>query len=321
MVMRATSVVIGGCLTLLAVAGNRLQATDTAGGSTAATQCQYEIVFDSTADGSTEVWALDLESLRVRRITASADPRVSNRFPDWSPDGQQVVFVSEDEGGTGDLFLIKQDGSHRRRLTHDPARYENPAWGPNGDWIAFEKGVGENWDSWGLFLIRPDGSGLHSLEGTNLFHPSWSPEGTAIAVVTGSEEEWYGAVFSLEDGTLLRVTPEGLTVGSVKWSPDGRWIAFDGGVGEHFDLWLVDRNGHNMRRLTTSPAIDARPEWSPNGSHLVFHSTRDFDSTREDGRWEQFELYLLDVRDGAVQRLTDNRVFDAHPDWCPSESD
>lgn len=271
------------------------------------------MTFDSTRDGSTEVYTLALDSLAVRQITDFAEPEIANRFPDWSPGGRELVFVSENSAGTGNLFIVAADGTGLRKLTSDPARYENPAWSPAGDWVAFEKGTVEDW---GLYLIRPDGSDIQQVEGHNLFHPSWSPNGERLAVVTGDESEYHGGVLELEDGLLERFTPEGLNVGSVKWSPDGAAIAFDAVIEDNFDLYIVDNDGSNLRRLTDSPAIDARPEWSPDGSRLLFHSTRDFESVHGNEQWDHFELYLLDLKTQEVKRLTENDKFDAHPDWC-----
>lgn len=274
--------------------------------------CEFEVTFDSSRDGTIEVYTLALDSLAVRQITDFPEPEIANRFPDWSPSGRNLVFVSESSAGIGELYIVAADGTGLRKLTSDPARYENPAWSPGGDWIAFEKGKN---DDWGLYLVRPDGSGLRRVEGENLFHPSWSPDGERLAVVTGKESAYFGAVLSLDDAELRRFTPQGLSVGSVSWSPDGTAIAFDAVVEDNFDLYVVGPDGSALRRLTESPAIDARPEWSPDGTRLLFHSTRDFGSAHKDGSWDQFELYLLDLETGEVERLTDNEVFDAHPDW------
>lgn len=275
--------------------------------------CEFEVAFDSTQDGSTEVYSLALDSLVVRQITDFPEPGIANRFPDWSPDGRELVFVSQNSNGIGNLFIVAADATGLRKLTSDPARNENPAWSPGGDWIAFEKGKGEDW---GLYLIRPDGSDLGRVEGKNLFHPSWTPDGRHLAVVTGDESDYYGAILDLEDGRLQRFTPAGVRVGSVKWSQDGTAIAFDAVIEDNFDLYVADPDGSNLQRLTESPVIDARPEWSPDGTKLLFHSTRDFGSVHGDGQWDHFELYLLDLKTGKVERLTQNESFDAHPDWC-----
>ena len=275
--------------------------------------CEFELTFDSTRDGSTEVYAMDLDSLAVRQITDFSEPDIANRFPDWSPDGREIVFVSEDRSGIGDLYIVAADGSDLRRLTSDAARYENPDWAPEGDWIAFEKAKG---DDWGLYLVRTDGSELQRIEGKNLYHPSWSPDGERLAIVTGDEPAWFGAVLRLDGAELRRFTPDGLNVGSVRWSPGGTKIAFDAVTGTNLDLFITDEAGSNLQRWTESPAIDARPEWSPDGTELVFHSTRDFGSVHGDGRWDHFELYLLDLETRKIKRLTRNVAFDAHPDWC-----
>lgn len=277
--------------------------------------CEYEIVFDSTRDGSTEVYVLDLETLETRQITDSSDPDVANRLPDWSPDGREIVFASVDTSGVGELYVSESTGSSIRQLTGQPAHYENPAWSPDGQWVAFEMGLE---DDWGLYLVRPDGSDLRRIEGTNLFHPSWSPDGQRLAIVTGDESDWFGATLRVDGSELQRFTPEGMAVGSVKWSPDGSRIAFDARVDGNFDLFLADLGESNskLERLTRSPAIDARPEWSPDGTKLVFNSTRDFGSVREGTSWDEFELYSFDLESREIRRLTEDETFDAHPDWC-----
>jgi len=277
--------------------------------------CESEVAFDSTRDGSTEVYTLDVDHLVVRQVTDFPESDIANRFPDWSPDGREIVFVSEDSGGIGDLYVVAADGSGLRRLTSDAARYENPAWAPEGDWIAFVKGKREDWS---LYLIRPDGSELQRVEGKNLFHPTWSPGGEHLAIVTGDEPDWFGAILDLDEVEPRRFTPEGMNVGSVTWAPDGTAIAFDAVIEQNFDLYIADQDGSNLQRLTESPAIDARPDWSPDGTRLVFHSTRDFGSVHRDGQWDQFELYLLLLKTREIKRLTNNEAFDAHPDWCNS---
>jgi TolB protein len=284
--------------------------------NTGGASCKSEIVFDSDRDGSTEVYVLDLETLEVSRVTDSADPQISNRFPDWSPDGTEVVFVSEDQEGFGQLFSIRLSDTKTRQLTSRLARYEGPAWSPEGNWISFDMAADS---TWGLYLIRPDGSELRRVgpEAENLFHSSWSPDGQHLAVVTGSIESWQGGILDLDSGNLRQLVETEAQFGSVAWSPDGSRIAFDGVVDSNFDLYVTTPFGGSPVRLTFGEAIDARPTWSPDGKRLVFHSTRDFGSVAGDERWHEFELYLMDVEDGTVQRLTENASFDAHPDWCP----
>src|SRR5216683_6205781 len=57
------------------------------------------------------------------------------------------------------LFVSNPDGSGERALTQGSLDY-NPAWSPDGNWIAF---TSERNGSADLYRIRTDGSGLERL--------------------------------------------------------------------------------------------------------------------------------------------------------------
>jgi TolB protein len=48
----------------------------------------------------------------------------------FSPDGRSIVFARGPEGGNVDLYKMRLDGSHVRRLTRSPLWQSAPAWGP-----------------------------------------------------------------------------------------------------------------------------------------------------------------------------------------------
>ena len=101
--------------------------------------------------------------------------------PDWSPDGRRLAFRAR-----GRIFTMNADGSRRRPITGSGRRYGNPAWSPNGRYIAV---IGANEDEHGLFIMRPNGGGLRKvldasrttssdgqlLEWEVLGAPSWQP--------------------------------------------------------------------------------------------------------------------------------------------------
>ena len=284
-------------------------------------RCETLLVFDSERGRASDLFTLDVESRRELDMGPRGASGIKDWLPDLAPGGAEVVFVSEDSTGAGQLFVAKSDGTDTRQLTREPGRYESPAWSPDGEWIAFEHGSEEGW---GLYLIRPDGAELHRVgpSDEHLLHPSWSPDGLRLAVVTGDEDGWVVGILTVESGELVRLTEPGLDVGFVNWSPDGSTIALDGLSGSNFDLYVLDLESGNLDRLTEGPAVDARPTWSPDGTRLVFHSTRDRGgSVAGEEQWEEFELYMLDLGTGQTERLTDNAYFDGHPDWCTPAPD
>jgi Tol biopolymer transport system component len=99
--------------------------------------------------------------------------------------------------------------------------------------------------------------------------------------------------------------------------PAGSKLAFDTVSGTNFNHYILDLETSVVNRLTEGSAGDSRPEWSPDMTQLIFDSTRDRGgSVGGAGRWEEFELYVLDLTSRDAERLTTNDSFDAHPDWC-----
>lgn len=94
--------------------------------------------------------------IRITRQTGQA------QTPSLSPDGKEIVYLS-DNGGHGNLWVAKVDGSAVRQITfeRDPAAiYGIPLWSPVGDEIAVI--IARDGGS-GQWLVRPDGSGLRQL--------------------------------------------------------------------------------------------------------------------------------------------------------------
>ena len=125
--------------------------------------------------GVASIIEMDLRSRQMRRLT---ETNAIDTGPCYSPDGRFIVFESDRDGGTQQLYVMGADGSGVRRISFGEGRYSTPVWSPRGDLIAFTKQTG------GSFLIgvmHPDGSGERVLtEGFHNEGPSWSPNGRVV---------------------------------------------------------------------------------------------------------------------------------------------
>ncbi len=150
-----------------------------------------------------------LPPLQVQRVTAK-DSGV-NTWPDISPDGQNVVFVSDrtDIGGpSADVYLVPITGGEARNLTNDAEGIESaPAWSPDGTQIAYVR-VARGEKTGDLYLMNALGSERKALVTGfgNITRPLWSPDGKYIAFTsdrTGRQEVY---AVDLATGEIYQIT-------------------------------------------------------------------------------------------------------------------
>ncbi len=67
----------------------------------------------------------DLETEQITTINAGPVSNASGRF---SPDGRQIVFVSNRDGND-EIYVMNLDGSNQRNLSNNPADDNSPTWG------------------------------------------------------------------------------------------------------------------------------------------------------------------------------------------------
>ncbi len=70
------------------------------------------IAFERRFARGAEIHVMNADGSGQRRLTRSAGLGV-----DWSPDGRKIAFVSDRDGGRGQIFVMNADGSGQRRLT------------------------------------------------------------------------------------------------------------------------------------------------------------------------------------------------------------
>ncbi len=107
-----------------------------------------KIAFVSDRDGDFEIYMMNLDGTGLTQLTNNAD-HDGAAGPDpygwgfgistlsWSPDGSQIAFTSDRDGGDWDIFIMDADGTHVIQLTSSSADDYDPFWLPNGDEIVF----------------------------------------------------------------------------------------------------------------------------------------------------------------------------------------
>tara|TARA_B100000609_G_C17211231_1_gene433937 strand:- start:1153 stop:2214 length:1062 start_codon:yes stop_codon:yes gene_type:complete len=79
------------------------------------------------------------------------------------------------------------------------------------------------------------------------------------------------------------------------------------------DLYIAKRDGSNKKRLTNNGATNWSPSWHPSGKYIVFSSNMDDWLEEHDSFGPNFELYMIELETGNLERLTFNETFDSFP--------
>jgi TolB protein len=87
------------------------------------------IAFNSDAAGDWELWAIPARGGLPWDLTNA--PASSDGGGAWSPDGRKILFGSDRD--MHDMYKMRADGSHQRRLTQDPADEWGRDWQPLPD--------------------------------------------------------------------------------------------------------------------------------------------------------------------------------------------
>jgi molecular chaperone DnaK len=125
---------------------------------------------------------------RVLRELKVGQPQVED--PAFSPDGKQVSYWAGPKStlNGGSIYTMSVDGGEPRPLTKSAAGVDaDPAWSPNGQFIAFRRRLPNGTDNGNLdiFVVPGDGSQAARplLSGTyDDQDPSWSPDGKQLAI-------------------------------------------------------------------------------------------------------------------------------------------
>jgi len=265
-----------------------------------------EIAFVSTRTGNREIFVMDANGANSRQATAN---RSINNFPNWSPDGKDILYTSYRKenrpllfassrrlGGAGAL-LSKIDGKH--------PQYRG-VFSPSGKEVALVMSPDGSSE---IYVASRDGGRLRRLTRNHVIDvsPTWSPDGKRIAFVsdrTGAPQVY---VMDADGRNLRRLTFQGTYNTNPSWSPDGQWIAYETRLESQFDIWLIDLDGAVNVPLLNHVRSDEGPSWAPNSRKLAFSSTRRGNA----------DIYVIDVGGEHLRRITENAGNNTSPAWGP----
>jgi Tol biopolymer transport system component len=183
------------------------------------------LVANSIADGSTELYEIDIGSGRMTPIA----PHPKHDFlATYSPDGQWILFNSY-RTGRSDIYVIPRGGGEALRLTDSDAYEAHAVFSPDMKAILFHRDLGNgNYDIFRMDFATRAVAPFISGPGEQSY-PSWSPDGRFVALASDQGEASGKADIYVADATgsvVTRVTRSPGYNAYPSWSHDGRWLYF-----------------------------------------------------------------------------------------------
>lgn len=240
------------------------------------------IAFTAVKDGYEPILQLfvaNADGSNRQLLSSDTDLYKSASFS-WSPDSTRVAYGrywAESDGRVHFGVYVRDlaTGEDRRVSGEDDAC--DPAWSPDGQWIALVRfqGFGETSR---LALMRPDGSEERLLtEGDRMpnsaFRPAWSPDSRSLCFEIAHEGSVNLATIDIDGGaeTLRMLTDDERAYDrSPSWSPDGGRIAFTSYRGGLPQVWVYDLSSERMRRVSQEGIRTLHePSWTPDGKEIA----------------------------------------------------
>lgn len=239
-------------------------------------------VLNSSLDNLSNMWVTGMktyyrdylknkkEDTVGRRLLSGKNSGDMNIAPALSPNGKYVMFLSEKNLFSVDLFLADARNGKTIRQIASTTR--------DGHLDAFN-------------FIESAGT--------------WSPNSKEFAFVAFKKGANVLVIKDIEKGkTTQEISiPNVPAFSNPSWSPDGKEMVVAGLVNGQVDLYSYNLRTKKVRQLTNDKFSEVQPQWSADGQKIVFATDKvSFKRGRTHGKWT-FNLSILDVETGKAGQL------------------
>jgi WD40 repeat protein len=255
---------------------------------------RLEQVTGESADQLTDAWHDSIEpSSTFDSAPRTVDDERSARMqlgPALSPDGRHLMFLSERDRLSIDLFMADiATGSEGRKVVSTAAD-------PHFDSLQYIDSAG-----------------------------AWDPTGRRFAMAAVRDGQAVLVLVNVADGGREEIPVSNVSqLFNPSWSPDGARIVVSALKGGLSDLFIYTLATKDLRQLTGDVFADVQPAWSPDGATIAFATDR-FTSSLDELRFGPLRIGLLELSTGLIRPLaadsdagsTTTADKEINPQWSP----
>jgi tricorn protease len=194
-----------------------------------------------------------------------------------SPTGARAVFQAR-----GEILTVPAEKGDIRNITKTPGAAErDPAWSPDGKWIAY---FSDESGEYALHIREQNGLGetrkISLGDPPSFFYsPRWSPDSKKIAYTDKRLNVWYLDVEKPKPRIIDTDLYDGAALFPV-WSPDGKWIAYTRQLQNFMHaVFIYSLDEQKSRQITDGMSDALFAEFDKGGKYLYFTASTDIGLT------------------------------------------
>ena len=269
-----------------------------------ATRIAYISVQGSVPHRSYRLIVADADGENPRIVMQSNEPLMS---PSWSPDGQNLAYVSF-EARLPSVYVQYLKTGERRRVSAKAGVNQAPAWSPDGKKLALTLSTRDgNLD---IYVLDLTTEGLTRITDDPSIdtEPQWSKDGQSLYFTSDRAGGPQIYRVGIQPGDHpRRLTFQGNYNARPRVSPDESQLAFVTQEDGAYRIAVMDLRGRGEVQVLTKGRFDVSPSYAPNGAEIIYAS-------RDRGRG----VLALVTADGRVQeRLVSSEGEVQEPAWSP----
>lgn len=222
-----------------------------------------------------QVWVANADGGQQQRITGvpQRELALSPRWPAFSPDGREIVFLDADATPLADLWRVPVDGGEPTQLTFNPAFGSAPVWSQNEKYIYYSTLRGGSRTLWRVDVADNSTRAMLTGSGDDDF-PDISADGRRL-IYSNSRERFTIMLTDPDTGKERMLHESRQMILAPELSPDRETLAYfalsrGGGV----QVFTLPVEGGTPTQVTSDPLVThAIPRWSADGQTLYFYQS------------------------------------------------
>ena len=269
-----------------------------------ATRIAYVSVLGAVPHRTYRLIVADADGENPHVVMQSNEPLMS---PAWSPDGQNLAYVSF-EDKLPSVYVQYLKTGERRRVSAKAGVNQAPAFSPDGKKLALTLSTRDgNLDVYILDLATSGLTRITDDPGIDT-EPEWSKDGQSLYFTSDRAGGPQIYKVGIHPGDHpRRLTFQGNYNARPRLSPDESQLAFVTQVDGAYRIAVMDLKGRGDVQVLTKGQFDVSPSYAPNGAMILY-------ATRDKGRG----VLAMVSSDGRVQeKLASSEGDVQEPAWSP----